>query len=248
MTMLFLSHSSADKPMVRKLARDVESLGVDVWLDEREIRVGDSIPQAIQEGIEKSDLLALWVTPASLASRWVMEEWQTKFFQQTNERKALVYPLLAGPVVLPPFLKQRRYADFRRSYMFGLGELAQALDKVPEFEESIALQIQGDWEGDTHHVGRAHFVVQGTRVSGSYLWRPLGTIGKLTGEIVAGRIVCQWFNGGSGCAIFDLIGDRLVGSWWGDGVGPPYFALLNGAEPTAEFGENKWSMRKLPRQ
>lgn len=245
MTTLFLSHSSKDKPMVRKLARDVESLGVEVWLDEREIKVGDSIAKKVQDGLDRSDVLALWITPAALASEWVLEEWQTKFVQQLNTHKTLVYPLLAGHVVLPPFLSQRKYADFRKSYMFGLGELAKALDREVEFEESIAVQVQGDWEGDSYQVGRAHFIVQGSRVSGSYQWRPLGTTGKLTGEIVAGRIVCQWFNGGSGCCMFELVGDRLIGSWWGEGVGPPYFALLNGAEPTAEQGINQWSLRRV---
>lgn len=245
MTRLFLSHSSKDKPMVRKLTRDVASLGVNVWLDEREIGVGDSIPSKIQEGLVRSDVLALWVTPAALASRWVLDEWQSKYVQQLEVDKTLVLPLLAGHVVLPPFLAQRKYADFRKSYMVGLGELARTLDREAEFDESIALQLQGDWEGDSYSVGRAHFVVQGNRVSGSYQWRPLGSTGKLSGEIVAGRIVCQWFNGGNGCCMLELIGDRLVGSWWGDGVGPPYFALLNGAEPTAEQGVNQWSLRRI---
>lgn len=244
MTTVFLSHSSADKPMVRKLARDLDELGVSVWLDERKIGVGDSIPAAIQSGLDASDYLALWITPSALASKWVLEEWQTKFVKQIEQGRTLVYPLLAGDVVLPSFLSHRKYADFRKSYMAGLSEFAKALDLLPELEESIAYRLHGDWEG-CEDTGPVHFVAQGTKIRGSYRWKPLGTNGNLTGEIVGGKIVFQWFNGGhDGCALFELIGDSLVGSWWSSGTGPPFFALLNGADPPDETISHRWVIRR----
>lgn len=40
MPSLFLSHSSADKTFVEKLAKDLEGVGVNVWFDKWEIKVG----------------------------------------------------------------------------------------------------------------------------------------------------------------------------------------------------------------
>lgn len=39
MPSLFLSHSSADKTFVEKLAKDLEGVGVNVWFDKWEINV-----------------------------------------------------------------------------------------------------------------------------------------------------------------------------------------------------------------
>ena len=49
---LFLSHSSRDKPFVRRLAADLSRLGHYPWLDEWEIQVGESIPAKVSEGLE----------------------------------------------------------------------------------------------------------------------------------------------------------------------------------------------------
>lgn len=47
MSSIFLSHNHNDKPFVRRLAHDLQAVGVRVWLDESEIMVGDYL-----EGLE----------------------------------------------------------------------------------------------------------------------------------------------------------------------------------------------------
>lgn len=42
MPTIFLSHTSIDKPFVEKLARDLQRLGISVWYDKYEIKVGES--------------------------------------------------------------------------------------------------------------------------------------------------------------------------------------------------------------
>jgi hypothetical protein len=71
---LFLSHSSADKTFVRKLANDLGACEVDVWLDEWEIAPGDSIYQEISKGIQSSKYIALIISNAFLSSKWASEE------------------------------------------------------------------------------------------------------------------------------------------------------------------------------
>ena len=38
----FISYSTKDKSVARRLAHDLESLGIGVWFDEEEISAGDS--------------------------------------------------------------------------------------------------------------------------------------------------------------------------------------------------------------
>lgn len=40
---IFLSHNTKDKPFVKKLARDLGNHDVRYWLDEAEIKIGDSL-------------------------------------------------------------------------------------------------------------------------------------------------------------------------------------------------------------
>ncbi|RYF36242.1 MAG: toll/interleukin-1 receptor domain-containing protein, partial [Cytophagaceae bacterium] len=58
----FLSHSSADKPFIRQLAADLSASGIDVWLDEQRIRVGDSIPEKIAQGLAESDYFLIGIS------------------------------------------------------------------------------------------------------------------------------------------------------------------------------------------
>src|SRR5215831_7936160 len=66
---IFLSHSSRDKEFVRRLAADVESESFNgrhllTWLDEAEIRPGQSIPGQINHGLETSRFVGVVMTPA----------------------------------------------------------------------------------------------------------------------------------------------------------------------------------------
>ena len=50
---IFLSHTSKDKPFVRKIASILDVHGVNYWLDEAEIKVGDSLIGKIRSGIDE---------------------------------------------------------------------------------------------------------------------------------------------------------------------------------------------------
>jgi len=124
---LFLSHSSNDKPDVIRLYKRLKSYGVDVWIDEEKIKVGDSISQKIQQGLRESDYLCIWITEKAMQSGWVEKEWLPKIKQEIDENRTVVLPLLAEPIDLPPFLEDKKYADFRQSFNHGLNDLFQAI-------------------------------------------------------------------------------------------------------------------------
>jgi TIR domain len=56
---VFLSHSSADKAVVRAVAERLRKDGLKVWFDEWMLKPGESILAKIEEGLELSRVLVL---------------------------------------------------------------------------------------------------------------------------------------------------------------------------------------------
>ena len=65
---VFLSHSSADKPVVRELAERLRAAGLRVWFDEWLIRPGDLISAKIEEGLEYAAVLLFCMSANAFGS------------------------------------------------------------------------------------------------------------------------------------------------------------------------------------
>jgi hypothetical protein len=64
----FMSYKSCDKDFVVRLARDLRSHGIKAWLDDWSMPPGESLTDAMERGIEESDVMLLVLTPASVAA------------------------------------------------------------------------------------------------------------------------------------------------------------------------------------
>ena len=93
-TNVFLSHSSHDKAFVRGLAESLKACSVNVWYDDWEISVGDSIVDKVFEGIDSSDVLVVVLSTASVASRWVREELNVAVMRRLSERTIRLMPVV----------------------------------------------------------------------------------------------------------------------------------------------------------
>ncbi|MBI1928303.1 toll/interleukin-1 receptor domain-containing protein [Candidatus Poribacteria bacterium] len=129
MSKIFLSHSSADKDFVERLANDLVNNDYRVWFDKWEIKIGDNIVEQINSGISESDYLAFIISKSSVESRWVINEWTAMFVGAVNQRSAKILPILIEDCEIPPILRSYRYADFRdhNSYQSTLKELIRAI-------------------------------------------------------------------------------------------------------------------------
>lgn len=132
MAKIFISYSSKDRKFVTRLAKSLEDMHHSVWLDEWEIRVGDSILTRISTGLEEANFVAVVLSKNSTASAWVEKEWQTKYWDEVNRRKIMVLPILLETCEIPTLLKTKKYANFRDSYETGLMELALSLSHRPD--------------------------------------------------------------------------------------------------------------------
>jgi TIR domain len=54
MSKIFLSHNHNDKPFVRELASYLRRYGIEVWVDEAEIKIGDSLIEKVGQGIKEN--------------------------------------------------------------------------------------------------------------------------------------------------------------------------------------------------
>jgi len=123
MISVFLSHSSKDKPFVRELADFLKTDGlIKVWLDEREISPGQNLVSTIAEGLG-SDFILLILSPDSVDSNWVKEEWTDAFWEQTNNRKTKLLGVLYRDCQIPRLLRNKKYFDLRTNHPQGFREI-----------------------------------------------------------------------------------------------------------------------------
>lgn len=109
---VFLSHNSLDKPFVRRLAVDLENQGVTCWIDEAEIKVGESLIEKIRAGLDTVNFVAVVLSQNSVASPWVQREVDVAMNQEIAGRRVKVLPIMYRTCELPGFLLGKLYADF----------------------------------------------------------------------------------------------------------------------------------------
>lgn len=71
---LFISHSTQDDGLVRRLRRALADLGQNGWIDSRELRGGDLLWPEIEAAINEAAGLAVIVSPSGKDSKWVGTE------------------------------------------------------------------------------------------------------------------------------------------------------------------------------
>ncbi|MCU0465762.1 MAG: TIR domain-containing protein [Anaerolineae bacterium] len=126
MPRIFISYSRADEPFATRLAGALSNAGADVWIDVEDIPAGMKWSSAIQEGLDTSDAMLVVVSPDSMASRNVEDEWQ---YFLDNRRTILT--VLYRPTKLHYQLHRIQYVDFYSpvfevAFPKLLGELARA--------------------------------------------------------------------------------------------------------------------------
>ena len=110
---VFLSHSAKDQPVVRELAARLQRDGVRVWLDEEQIKPGDSIPAKIEDGLEHSRVLVLCMSANAFGSDWAQLEAGTFRFRDPLNKERRFIPLRLDDAPIKGSLEQFRYINWR---------------------------------------------------------------------------------------------------------------------------------------
>ncbi len=100
---LFLSHATPDKEWVLTLAERLEARGLRVFVDSREIAVGDNFVLRLSDGLERSRYMVLVLSSHTEGRPWVMQEWTS--FMAGHGPLGRLLPVKIDAVELPAILK-----------------------------------------------------------------------------------------------------------------------------------------------
>jgi DeoR/GlpR family transcriptional regulator of sugar metabolism len=91
---IFLSHSSRQKPLIREMKRYLPD-HINVWIDEKDLLVGDGIEASIREAIEAdTDFVILFVDSHAVESGWVLREIQWALQHEAKLGRTFVLPIV----------------------------------------------------------------------------------------------------------------------------------------------------------
>ncbi len=121
---LFVSYSRQDVEFAKTLANDLSQAGFDIWIDLDDIPAGRKWSSAIQQGLDAAQIMILIISPDSMASTNVEDEWQ--YF--LDERK-LIVPVRLKPAKIHFQLKRLQFVDFHeKQYQAAYSDLCAKLN------------------------------------------------------------------------------------------------------------------------
>ena len=72
--LVYLAHATEDKALARPIAEGLIARGIDVWFDQWEIGLGDSVRRKMDDGLGDCTHFVALLTHTSLKKAWVNEE------------------------------------------------------------------------------------------------------------------------------------------------------------------------------
>lgn len=127
MAFAFLSYARPDREIARKLAEDLPERGVNVWSD-MDLSVGSNWVDEISRKLSEATAVLVLITPQSLQSHHVFEEWMAAFHQSGR-----VFPVLAGGVSfedLPRELSSIQAVDLDSDYQTAISEIVSSFKSL----------------------------------------------------------------------------------------------------------------------
>ena len=112
---VFLSHNSADKPMVRRLEKKLQARGLRVWLDESQLVPGRPWQEALESIISKVGAVAVLIGGSGVGP-WETPEMRACLQESVRRGLSVIPVLLPGAPAepeLPVFLREFTWVDLR---------------------------------------------------------------------------------------------------------------------------------------
>lgn len=146
---VFISYSYRDKVIAHRIAEDLSTRGIPVWIDEREIKIGESVVQKIDEGLKKSSYVLALLSEHSIASHWVQKELSLAYSTEMEGAQSIIIPVLVrklSPSQIPTFLRSIKWIDLSKNYKSGIEDLIKSLsasvsEKKPAVSPSDILDV-----------------------------------------------------------------------------------------------------------
>jgi len=131
---VFIIHASEDKErFVVDFATKLRSNGVDAWVDQWEIHVGDNlIDKIFEQGISEADFFIIVISHHSIQKPWVQEELNAAAIKRIKNDTKIIPVIIDRDVVVPEVLKNtvwERIEDLN-SYEESLKKILSSIYRV----------------------------------------------------------------------------------------------------------------------
>ena len=163
---IFISHSSRDKAAAAHLATTLNFCAIDVWLDDWELEIGQSLTDEIAKAMDDSRFIAILITENYNKTVWTKTEYKKALARERKENRTVMLPLIVGEAQIPDFLEDKIYIDLRTEYFSGITKLVGMIHELSQFRISRALEgrplqsVRGVW-GLLDSIGFEPYVVLG---------------------------------------------------------------------------------------
>jgi hypothetical protein len=118
----FFSYSRVDSGFALKLAKDLRDAGIDLWIDQLDIKPGSHWDASIENGLNTSSCMLIILSPDSIASNNVMDE--VSYGLECGKR---IIPILLKECNTPFRLRRLQRIDFTGDYTIGFNQLLETL-------------------------------------------------------------------------------------------------------------------------
>jgi len=131
---VFICHASPDKPSyVHPFVRQLDGVGLTYWIDEAEIRWGQSIVKLINAGLAKSRYVVVFFTDNFLNRNWPQTELTSALNLEASTGEVVVLPIMvASPETVfdrYPLLRDKLYLRWELGPNNIVGQLADLLNR-----------------------------------------------------------------------------------------------------------------------
>jgi TIR domain len=129
---IFISYSRADKELARRLADALRQHGLKVWIDEGELKIGDSLIERIATAIAEIDFFLALVSESSRDSNWCRKELALAVTGELGREGVKVLPVRVAGANMPESLADVFYLELDES---NSDEVAQkVVDAIPKHQ------------------------------------------------------------------------------------------------------------------
>ncbi len=131
---IFVSYSHDDRELARALAVAIREQGLTVWIDDGELKVGDSLIERIATAIAEIDFFLALVSEASRKSNWCRKELALAVTGELGREGVKVMPVRVDGAPMPESLADVYYLEL------DAGNVAEVAARSPRPYRSTALK------------------------------------------------------------------------------------------------------------
>ncbi|SRR6266511_318348 len=127
MANVFVSHRGSDLTEATMLADELRLRGHNVWLDEWEIGLGDSVIGKVDSGLDTATYVILCYSCSGVHSPWMGREWMSTLARQLSGANVKLLPVVLTGGGPPAIMADIKYVDLSAEWKRGIDRLCAAI-------------------------------------------------------------------------------------------------------------------------